>query len=122
MIVSLIVAMDDNGGIGIADALPWPKNSKDLKWFKDITMGKVCITGYNTAKTLPPLPGRTVYVMERTDSPVQLIAEFADEEEIVIIGGRQTYLQWIPFVDRFYIGRIQGSYPADTYLEELKVW
>lgn len=122
MIVSLIVAMDDNGSIGLADALPWPHNPEDMKWFRQVTMGKVCITGWNTAQTLPPLKGREVVVMGRHETPEQIIGKYPDREEIVVIGGRKTYLKWLPYVTRFHIGRIRGIYPADTHLRELKVW
>ena len=38
MRISLLVAMDENRGIGIENRLPWHL-STDLKRFKDLTMG-----------------------------------------------------------------------------------
>ncbi len=124
MIISLIAALDDNGGIGNKGGLPWPHNPEDLRWFKDVTMGKVVIVGHNTYKTLPPLPGRTVLVLERGEEPTRVIDELASSgvEEAVVIGGAKTYRQWLPYVDRFYIGRIRGEFEVDTYCEELKLW
>lgn len=124
MIVSLICALDDKGGIGYRGGLPWPHNSEDLKWFKDVTMGKTLLVGYNTYATLPPLPGRTIRVLERDEEPVHVIASLAidDVEEAVVIGGAKTYRQWLNYVDRFYISRIRGEFDADTYCEELKLW
>lgn len=124
MIISLIAALDDKGGIGFKGGLPWPKNSADLKWFKDVTMGKTLLVGHNTYKTLPPLPGRKVRVLGRDEEPVHIIAELAsfDVEEAVVIGGAKTYRQWLLYVDRFYISRIRGKFESDTYCEELKLW
>ena len=124
MIISLIAALDDKGGIGFKGGLPWPKNSADLKWFKEVTMGKTLIVGHNTFETLPPLPGRNIRVISRNDEPVHIIAGLAldDVEEAVVIGGAKTYRTWLPYVDRFYIGRIRGEFESDTYCEELKLW
>lgn len=121
MVVSLIVALDDSGAIGYQDGLPWPKNSEDLKWFREITMGKVCIVGFHTNKTLPELPGRTVVMMPRGMTPEQMIKVW-EGEELVVIGGAKTYRQWLPYIDRFYLSRIRGEYPADTYCKELAPW
>lgn len=124
MIISLICALDDKGGIGYKGGLPWPKNSADLAWFKQVTMGKTLLVGHNTYKTLPPLPGRTIRVLNRDEEPVHVIAELASAgvEEAVVIGGAKTYRTWLPYVDRFYISRIRGKFESDTYCEELKLW
>ena len=124
MIISLICALDDKGGIGFRGGLPWPHNSADLKWFREVTLGKTLIVGYNTFMTLPPLPDRSVRVLSRNCEPTRVIDELvsAGVEEAVVIGGAKTYRQWLPYVDRFYISRIRGEYEADTYCEELKLW
>ena len=124
MIISLIAALDDKGGIGNKGGLPWPHNPSDLKWFREVTMGKTLIVGHNTFETLPPLPGRNIRVLSRNDEPVHIIAGLAldDVEEAVVIGGAKTYRTWLPYVDRFYIGRIRGEFESDTYCEELKLW
>ena len=124
MNISLIAALDDKGGIGNKGGLPWPHNSADLVWFKKVTMGKTLIVGHNTYKTLPPLTGRTLRVLDRDEEPVDVISELAAAgvEEAVVIGGAKTYRQWLHYVDRFYISRIRGKFESDTYCEELKLW
>lgn len=124
MIIELIAALDDKGGIGLDGKLPWPHNPSDLAWFKDVTMGKVVIVGHNTYEKLPPLPGRTLRVLKRDEEPVHVIASLASAgvEEAVVIGGAKTYRTWLPHVDRFYISRIRGKFEADTYCKELKLW
>ena len=45
--ISIIVAMDKNGLIGDSKkGLPW-HYKKDLKYFKNITMGKTIVMGQN---------------------------------------------------------------------------
>lgn len=117
--IEAIVALDDKGGAGLNNRLPWPHNSEDMRWFQQITANKVCVVGFNTAKTLPELKGRKVIVMHRDEKPEDLIEVYKD---LVVIGGPTTYRQWLPFIDRFYIARIKGEYPADTYLKEWALW
>jgi len=66
--ISLIVATDLNGAIGIKgdNRLPW-HCSEDMKYFKEKTTGKVVIMGENTWFSLPdkfrPLPDRKSIVL-----------------------------------------------------------
>lgn len=117
--IEAIIAMGCNGEVGLEDGLPWPHNSADMKWFKEITMGKVCVVGHNTAKTLPYLQGRSVIKLCDWETPEDLIELFPD---LIIIGGPKTYKLWEPYIDRYYISRIRGNYPADSYLKEWAPW
>lgn len=117
--IEAIIAIGDNGEVGLNSQLPWPHNSEDLKWFKEITMGKVGIVGKNTADTLPNLPGRTLIVPDRDETPEDLIAVYPD---LIVIGGPKTYKQWEPYIDRYYIARIRGDFTADTHLKEWAPW
>lgn len=117
--IEAIIAIGDNGEVGCLGQLPWPHNSEDLKWFKEMTMGKVCIVGKNTADTLPNLPGRTLIVPDRDETPQDLIALYPN---LIVIGGPKTYKQWEPYIDRYYIARIRGDFTADTHLKEWRPW
>lgn len=125
MIISAIVAMDDEGGVGINNGLPWPFNKEDMEWFKEVTAGKTLIAGYRTAQTLPSIVSTTLnrdlVVWDRSTNPEKLIASI-EADEVIIIGGRATYLDFLPHIQRFYISRIKGTYPADTTLKEFKIW
>lgn len=60
---SLILATDERAGMGLNNGLPWKghlDNKSDMKWFKDTTMGKIVVMGYNTWVSIgsKPLPGR----------------------------------------------------------------
>src|SRR6478736_47655 len=66
MIVSLVVAVAENGVIGRDGTLPW-RISADLKTFRRLTMGKPLIMGRRTFQSLPkPLDGRDNIVVTRS--------------------------------------------------------
>ena len=65
MIISLVVAVADNGVIGRDGTLPW-RISSDLKTFRRLTMGKPLIMGRRTFQSLKkPLDGRDNIVVTR---------------------------------------------------------
>ncbi|QYN80144.1 dihydrofolate reductase [Kosakonia phage Kc263] len=61
---SMIMAVDDRGGMGLRNSLPWKEvgvdNKSDMQWFREKTKGKIIIMGYNTWVSIgrKPLPGR----------------------------------------------------------------
>jgi len=102
MIVSLVLAMAENGVIGKDGALPW-RIPEDMRHFKALTMGKPCIMGRKTWDSLPkkPLPGRANIVVTRDrnfHAEGAIVAHSLDEafaragnaEEIAIIGGAES--------------------------------
>jgi len=63
--LSLIVALAQNHVIGIDNKLPWYLPN-DLKYFKQVTMGKAIIMGRKTYESIgKPLPGRTNIIITR---------------------------------------------------------
>ena len=44
--IKAIMAVDEKGGISKGKSMPWPKNSIDLKWFKENTINNLKLT-YN---------------------------------------------------------------------------
>jgi dihydrofolate reductase len=100
MILSVIVAMDENGGIGYKNRLPW-RLSTDLVRFKNITMNHHVIMGRKTYESIGRvLPGRTMIVIsrnERFEAEGCLVAHSLEgaihfainegEDEVFVIGG-----------------------------------
>jgi len=130
MILSLIVAADENNAIGINNELPWHL-PEDLKFFKRTTMGKPVIMGRKTFESLgKPLPGRLNVVLSG-DPALQLpegVMLFQDilsavkyventlAEEAFILGGGRVFAQTTELADRMYITRVHTKLPAaDTY-------
>ena len=68
---SHIVATDLNWVIGKGNSIPWHE-PEDLKYFKQLTEGKVVIMGYNTFDSIlvaidRPLPDRLSIVVTNKD-------------------------------------------------------
>lgn len=119
MIVSLIVAMDEAGGIAFQGKLPWHLPA-ELKLFKQITNGHHLLMGRKTFESVgEPLPGRTTIVVTRQDDYrpqgcliVQSLQAGIDlallrgESELFVCGGRDIFTQAISQADRIYLTRV----------------
>ncbi len=125
--ISLIVAVADNGAIGKQqDLLCHLPN--DLKRFKAITLGHTIVMGRRTFESLPKgaLPGRTNVVVTRqadaswentvvVHSIDEVLADSADKE-LFVIGGGMLYAQTIGRAHRLYITHIHHEFAdADTF-------
>lgn len=134
--ISIIVAVSDDWGIGKDNELLW-HISEDLKRFKRLTTGKRVIMGKRTWFSLPrrPLPGRMNIVL--TDIPGEIIdgsetvysiegalSKCLNDEEAFVIGGGTIYRQFMSIADRLYITHVHMNAPADIYFPEidLKIW
>lgn len=131
MIVSLLVALDENGGIGWQGGLPW-RLSADLKRFKALTMGHHLIMGRKTYESIgKPLPGRTSIVLTRNPDyrpegvmtaafliEALLIARDRGESEAFVIGGGKVFEIALHLADRIYLTRVHAHVQADTFFPE----
>lgn len=122
--ISIIVAVAENGVIGDKNALLW-HISEDLKHFKAVTTGHPVVMGRKTFESLGrPLPGRTNVVVTRQEMAIPdcevvhslagALALFPDGEEVFVIGGAQIYAQALPLADRLYLTRVGHAYEGDT--------
>ncbi len=119
MIISLIVAIAQNGVIGKSNGeMSWHVK-EEFQHFKNTTLGHPIIMGRKTFETLgKPLKGRLNIVVTRnrsyktdfeevvTKSSLQNAVEYCREskpEKIFIIGGGEIYKQAINFVDEMII-------------------
>ena len=131
MIVSLIVAMDERGGIGKGNRLPW-RLSADLKRFRELTMGHHIVMGRKTFESIGrALPGRQTIIVTRNptlevedcliahsvDEALRL-AEGRAETEVFICGGAEIYAHSIERADRLYITEVHAEVDADTFFPE----
>jgi dihydrofolate reductase len=137
LIISVIVAMDEQRGIGHHGSLPW-RLSTDMKRFKAITMGHHVVMGRKTYETIGrPLPGRTMIIITRNKAyeadgcqiagsleEALRIAEEGGEEEVVVIGGGEIYRQALPKVERIYLTIVHALVPADVFFPkwEMEDW
>jgi len=133
-LIRAILACDDNGGVSKNGTLPWPNNSKDLKWFKENTAGHIVVMGSTTWKDphMPrPLPKRVnvLATSKEADYPgahgyisgdlcagVRSLEVEAPGLITWIIGGPNIIEQTLGVIDEFYLSRIPGEYDCDTFL------
>lgn len=129
MKISLIVAADENLGIG-KDGQLLCYLSEDLAFFKRTTMGHAIIMGRKTHHAIgKALPGRMNIILTRKGSAdfisdvqvVQsaeealLLAEKSEKSEVFVIGGGEIYRVFLPLAHRIFLTRIHHPFPADTF-------
>jgi len=135
--ISIIVAIADNGAIGCKNQLLW-HISEDLKYFKRITAGHTVIMGWNTWESIgKALPNRRNIVISRTPalapgaevflSIPDAIAAASQEsvldgsnQEVFIIGGGEIYKQFLPLANKLYLTLVHTTVEdADTFFPEI---
>lgn len=137
MKVKLIVAMDNERGIGKNNDLMWHLPA-DMKFFKETTLGHIVVMGRKNFDSIPerfrPLVGRENVVLTRNTaysaencqvfhSLEACLAAYENETEryVYIIGGGQIYKQALQLncVDEMYITHVDHVYGADTFFPEI---
>ena len=124
--ISLIVAVDLNGCIGINGKMPW-HIKEELNHFKKYTWGKKILIGSKTFMGLDkPLDNRYHYLLttkniqincgEIVESIDKLLEKYKNnKEELVVVGGFQVYKQVLDYVDKMVISVVPNKYKGDTY-------
>jgi dihydrofolate reductase len=134
LIISFIVAMDENQGIGKENRLPWHLGS-DLKRFRELTMGHFILMGRKTWESIGrPLVGRTSIVITKNHQflaenciIVHSIqegidyAEVSGEMELFIVGGAKVFKQALPLADRLYLTQIHAIVSTDVHFPKLNL-
>jgi dihydrofolate reductase len=128
--VSIIVATDERGAIGLEGRLPW-RLPEDLGRFKSLTLGKPVVMGRRTWDSIgKPLPGRLNIVVTRqaglqlpgatvVGSLDQALATAGEVPEVCIIGGAEIYRLALPLADTLHLTRVHAVVAADTCFPEL---
>jgi dihydrofolate reductase len=130
-VISMIVAVAENGVIGRENGLPWHL-STDLKRFKAMTMGKPLLIGRKNLESFPRLlPGRPhvvitrdrdyaregVHVVHSFEEGLQKSAELAAElgvDEICIAGGGEIYRLGMTVADVLHVTHVAAAVEGDT--------
>ena len=128
--ISMICSVGKNRELGKNNELIW-RIPKDMKFFKETTMGHIVVMGRNTYESLPgDLPGRSMKVItsknidndnvEVISSVNEILERYLNtEEEIFIIGGSSIYSQFLGYANRLYLTEINDSdNEADTFFPE----
>jgi len=132
MILSLIVAVDENNVIGKDNKLPWHLPN-DLKYFKNQTWAMPILMGRKTFESIgKPLPGRKSIVITRSrdwkhegievvhsvEEAIQKAKEFG-VKEIFVIGGAEIFQTAFPQASRIYLTRIHHRFDGDVFFPEV---
>ncbi|MFQ3576234.1 MAG: dihydrofolate reductase [Cytophagales bacterium] len=132
MIISAIVAADNNGVIGKDNQLLW-KLKTDLKRFKTLTTNHHVLMGRKTYESIgKPLPNRVNLVVSRNhyENQTDLIyfksveealelSQKSGETELFVIGGAQIYEQTRHLWNKVYFTRVNAFLKGDAFFENL---
>lgn len=134
--VSMIAAVGKNNELGKDNELIW-RIKEDLKFFKEYTMGKQMIMGYNTFYSLrggKPLPGRKHIVLTQNHEDeiekneqicivrnMQELLEYIDayKQELVVIGGASLYRNMLEYAKTLALTKIDAESKADVFFPEI---
>ncbi|WDZ95009.1 dihydrofolate reductase [Herbaspirillum sp. WKF16] len=127
--LTIVVATDQNNGIGINNTLPW-RLPEDLAHFKRTTSGHAILMGRKTFESIGrPLPNRRNIVITRnagwqhegveTAASLPAAAALAGDEPAFIIGGAQVYAEALPLVNRLIVTRIEQAFDCDAFFPVL---
>lgn len=126
MILSMIVAIDQNNGIGKGDD-QLAYISADLKRFKALTTGHTILMGRKTFEALPKgaLPNRRNIIITRQNDyvapgadVVHSVSEALDicknDKRIFVIGGGEIYKIFLPETQELYLTVIEHCFKEAT--------
>jgi len=136
MKLSLIVAMDLEGGIGKDNDLMWHLPA-DMKFFRETTTGHIVVMGRKNYDSIPerfrPLSNRENAVLTRNadfeapgcavfHSLDACIAHYSNEKNrtVFIIGGGQIYREALSagLVTEMFITYVNQQFNADTFFPQ----
>ena len=134
--IKAIMAVDEKGGISRGESMPWPKNSEDLKWFKNNTLNQVVVMGSGTwADPFMPTPlksRKNILITSKNHSiypgadqylngndilkEIQNLEKTYTSQNIFIIGGSEIINKSIAIVQEFYLTRIYGNFNCEKFI------
>lgn len=128
VVISLLVATDENNVIGKDNKLPWHLPN-DLKYFKNLTWAMPIVMGRKTFESIgKALPGRKNIILTRNkdwkkDETITVekfedaleIAQKEGVKEIFIIGGAEVFTSAFDMANRIYLTRIHHQFEGDVF-------
>ena len=127
--ITCVVAMDEQGGIGLNGSLPW-HIKEDLIHFKNMTLQHTILMGKKTYLSIgKALPKRRNLVVThhpellKDEKNVEVVEDLEayfkqnvdTEEMIYVIGGANVYAQALPYAKFLAISHIKGIFLCDTF-------
>ncbi len=134
------MAVDEKGGISKGSSMPWPKNLKDLQWFKKNTLNQVVVMGSKTwedpfmptplknrdnvlitTKDNSYYPGANIYLKGDIVNEILKLEKKFSDKDIYIIGGPEIIQQTFDLFKEFYLTRIYGNFDCDKFIDIDKI-
>jgi dihydrofolate reductase/thymidylate synthase len=139
----VIIAMDQQGGIGYKGQLPW-SIKEELQIFHEKTLGKYIVMGRVTAESIPKLYRRHIICMTKQkklntslwlNTPKNIISNLLEitqfenwENQIMIAGGADIYHEAFKtsiknthqtdLVQKVHLSIINKTYNCDTFFDK----
>jgi dihydrofolate reductase len=124
--ITLVLAMAENGVIGKDGAIPW-RIADDMKRFKALTLGKPVVMGRKTWDSLPrkPLVDRPNIVVTRqagwtadgaimASSLDDALAKAGNGANVMVIGGGEIYREVLSHADRIELTEVHRAFEGDA--------
>ena len=134
--IKAIIAVDEKGGISKGQSMPWPKNSIDLKWFKENTINNIVVMGRKTwddpfmptplksiinvlitNKNKELIEGADYYLSGNVNNEIQNIQSEYINKDIFIIAGAEIINLTFNLIEQFYLTRIYGNYNCEKFID-----
>lgn len=120
--INIIAAVGKNLELGKDNKLLFDIPN-DLKYFKEITLGKTIVMGRKTFESIKkPLPGRENIVITNqsiNSKNIKVVHDYKEilnmRKEVFIIGGESIYRLFLPYAKNLYLTEIEKEADADTY-------
>lgn len=120
-----IAAIDRNFVIGDSSTnkMPW-HNTEELQYFKKTTSGSMILMGRKTAESVGQLPGRINLLLTRNPEnkikgfypfTIEQVLELSKKELVFVAGGKEVYLELIPYCSKIYLSRLPIEAAGDVY-------
>jgi len=132
-----ILHCDSKWGIGRRNDLMF-RLPKDMKFFRNMTSGKVVVMGSNTLLSFPegkPLKNRTNIVLWPEGNPlraerdgfimVQSLDELFSEvkkynpDDVFVIGGAMMYHTMLPYCSKVFLTKVEADGNAEVFFDNL---
>ena len=130
--IRAIVHVDKNWGIGKGNDMMFSL-PKDMKFFRETTMGHTVVMGGNTLRSFPngkPLKNRTNIVLSRGQvrDDCVIVRDFETlkselskrkNEEIYVIGGGVIYRELLPYCEEILVTKVNAVGGAEVFFPNL---
>ncbi len=129
-----IVHADKEWGIGKGNDMMFSL-PKDMKFFRETTMGHTVVMGGNTLRSFPnqkPLKNRVNIVLSRGQvrddcvivrsyDELKTAMKARENEDIFVIGGGEVYRELLPYCHGAYVTKVDAIGGAEVFFPNLDI-